>query len=171
MYLIIPALFVAAMNYFAVEVPANSNGGESEYDSGGNSHSYSQGDDITMEDGKEQVRKVAPLPITLSFFVYVVVLLLYGRFQKRKIREKIMVKLYEERMQALGEEVDPQRLKLFLQRHKLDISRAHSAWSFCYARDYDFFDEGGMVPIGRRNTIEDQEKEDDFCSCVWQCLS
>ena len=80
-----------------------------------------------------------------------------------------MKKLYEERSRERSEAVNPTELSLFINRHSLDISRAHSCCSICYRHDYDFIDETGMVD---RDAMEgDDDLDKDICTCLWDCLS
>jgi hypothetical protein len=150
MYLIIPALFITSLNYFAVEVTIPS--------SYGNNDQQQQGGD----NGDTTTIKVAPLPLRLAFYAYLIFLGVRGRIEKRKTRSEIMSKLYRERASARGEEVDPSEMARYLHQHRLDVVRAHSSYSCCYARD---------VPLDDNNAFEDGAVEEDFCSRFWDCLS
>eukprot|EP00984_Skeletonema_dohrnii_P005308 scaffold1864_cov81-Skeletonema_dohrnii-CCMP3373.AAC.1 len=139
MYLIIPALFIASLNYFAVEVtiPASSSYGN-------NDQQGDNGDTTTI--------KVAPLPLRLTFYAYLIFLGIRGRIEKRKTRTEIMTKLYRERAEARGEAVvDPNQVTRYLHQHRLDVIRAHSSYSCCYARD---------LPLDDNNEFEDAVEED-----------
>ncbi|KAL9183556.1 hypothetical protein ACHAXT_004412 [Thalassiosira profunda] len=151
MYLIIPALFIAAMNYFAVDVPVDSSDDPNE-----------------QPDGEEQTQKVAPPGLLLAFIVYIVAIVAYGFMKNRRTRREIMTKLYEERARDRGEEVDPVRLQRFLSHHSLDINRAHGCWSFCYNHDYDFVDESTGLIEAREE--QEEEQDEDFCTRLWDCL-
>lgn len=146
MYLIIPALFLGAMNYFAVEVKI----------------AAADGNNQNQNDNGETVIKVAPLPLRLAFYGYLVFLGIRGRIHKRKTRKEIMMKLYRERASARGETVDPNQLAQYLHQHRLDIIRAHSSYSCCYAQD---------LPQDHISQIDDDTNEGDFCTRLWDCLS
>ncbi|KAL7489853.1 hypothetical protein ACHAW6_015569 [Cyclotella cf. meneghiniana] len=151
MYLVIPALFIAAMNYFAVEVPAPK------------TQAY---DDQQPDQGPT---KVAPLPLTLSFYAYLVILGVYSRYQRRSMRVEIVKKLYEERVAARGENVDSNQLRLFLERSRYDTSTPHrSCW--CYAIDDIFFEDEVPAPVvnGRDDVLD---IDGDFCTRLWSCLA
>jgi RsiW-degrading membrane proteinase PrsW (M82 family) len=113
MYLIIPALFIASLNYFAVEV------------------TYGNND----QDGDTTTIKVKPLPLRLAFYAYLIFLGIRGRMEKRKTRNELMTKLYREQAAARGEEVDPNQMARYLHQHRLDVLRAHSSYSCCYTHD------------------------------------
>mmetsp|Transcript_14771 Transcript_14771/g.22217 ORF Transcript_14771/g.22217 Transcript_14771/m.22217 type:complete len:676 (-) Transcript_14771:39-2066(-) len=150
MYLIIPALFIASLNYFAVEVKIPANG--SSY--GNNDQQGDNGDTTTI--------KVAPLPLRLAFYAYLIFLGIRGRIEKRKTRTEIMKKLYRERAEARGEAVvDPNQVTRYIHQHRLDVIRAHSSYSCCYAHD---------LPLDDNNEFEDAVEEDS-CSRFWDCLS
>lgn len=146
MYLIIPALFIALLNYFAVEVTIPANG--SPY--GNNDQN---GSDTTTI-------KVAPLPLRLAFYSYIIFLGVRGRMEKRKTRNEVMIKLYREQAAARGEEVDPNQIARYLHQHRLDTLRAHSSCSCCYAHD---------LPMD--GNFDDVLVEEDCCSRFWHCLS
>eukprot|EP00970_Alexandrium_tamarense_P015527 scaffold5199_cov199-Alexandrium_tamarense.AAC.22 len=166
MYLIVPALFLAAMNYFAVEVQFDENGVDGS--SSSNYNPYGEGDDSS----KTTTRKVAPLPLTLAFYAYLILLTAYGIVHKQSLRKEIMTRLYEERTRARGEEVSDIQLKAFIQRHQLDIGRAHYCCSCCYASDESFLEESGIgAESSFGNGREGTEVEEDFCTSLWKCLS
>jgi len=151
-YIMVPSLLIASMNHFAVEVPMN----ESD-----------KTDDIFGEDSAP--RKVAPLPLVLCFWAYIVVLVVYTRFQRQSIRKEIMTKLYEERSSIRGEDVDSIQLRLFLDKYKGDISVAHRSCC-CYPEDDVFFDDNGVASsMNRLNHID--EVEGDCCTSLWRCLA
>jgi hypothetical protein len=157
-YLIIPALLIAAMNYFAVEVPVDES--EKKTDDAFN--------EIFGEEGEDtQPPKVAPPPLVLSFWAYLVILVIYTRWQRKSTREKILKKLYEERAAARGADVDSNQLRLFLERNRADTSHAHQCCCF-YANDDVFFEESGGQQF-----VDGQvdEVEGDFCTKLWQCLA
>lgn len=159
LFLVIPALFIAAMNYFAVEVP----------DEKGEKSSSS---DDAMEEmfGEDSgPRKVAPLPLVLCFWAYLVILIVYTRYQRQTTRREIMKRLYEERAAARGEEVDSIQLKLFLEKNRGDMSAAHRACC-CYATDDVFFNDNGVAPLANNGTNQ-EEIDGDFCTRLWSCLS
>ena len=144
------------MNYFAVEVTVDESGKTDD-----------QYNETSGEDTGPQ--KVAPLPLVLSFWAYLVILIVYTRIQRQSTRKEIMKKLYEERAAARGETVDATQLKLFLERNRGDMSAAHRSCC-CYATDDVFFnDDGTMTPLAREQT--DEEIEGDFCTKLWTCLS
>eukprot|EP00956_Cyclotella_meneghiniana_P022291 scaffold41942_cov72-Cyclotella_meneghiniana.AAC.11 len=154
LYIIVPALFIAAMNYFAVEVTVDESGKTDD-----------QYNETSGEDTGPQ--KVAPLPLVLSFWAYLVILIMYTRIQRQSTRKEIMKKLYEERAASRGETVDATQLKLFLERNRGDMSAAHRSCC-CYATDDVFFnDDGTMTPLAREQT--DEEIEGDFCTKL--CLA
>lgn len=161
MYLVIPALFIAAMNYFAVEAPVDPNAPESSTSDGGST------DDLFGVDSGP--KKVAPLPLVLCFWAYLVILIVYTRIQRVKTRKEIIKRLYEERAAARGEEVDSAQLSMFLERNRGDMSAAHRSCC-CYGRDDVFFNDEGISPITNRQIVED-EIEGDFCTSLWACLS
>ena len=150
MYLIIPALFIASLNYFSVEVtiPASYGNDQQQRDDNGDTNT---------------TIKVAPLPLRLAFYAYLIFIGIRGRFEKKKTRMEIMTKLYSERASARGEEVDPNQMARYLHQHRLDVVRAHSSYSCCYARD--------DLPLDDNNMFEDGAVEEDFCSRFWDCLS
>lgn len=153
--MVIPAILIAAMNYFAVEVPVD----ESKESEGST-------DDLFGDSGPQ---KVAPLPLVLCFWAYLVILIVYTKFERVKTRTEIMKRLYEERAGARGEEVDSARLKIFLERNRGDMSAAHRSCC-CYGRDDIFFDDDGAVPMASSGqNIEEIER--DFCTSLWACLS
>lgn len=147
MYLIIPALFIASLNYFAVEVTIPANGS-----------SYGNND----QNGDTTTIKVAPLPLRLAFYAYLIFLGVRGRMEQRKTRNEIMAKLYREQAAARGEEVDPNQIARYLHQHRLDVLRAHSSCSCCYAHD---------LPMDGNNEFDDVIVEEDCCSRFWDCLS
>ncbi|KAL3805698.1 hypothetical protein HJC23_005942 [Cyclotella cryptica] len=157
-YLVIPALFVAAMNYFAVEVPAS----ETEVND-------DQFNEVFGEPSDQGPTKVAPFPLRLSFYAYLIVLGMYSRYQRRSTRKEIVKKLYEERASARGETVDSNQLRLFLERSRYDTWTPHrSCW--CYAVDDMFFEDGVVAPV--ENGHDDvSEIEGDFCTRLWACLA
>jgi len=139
MYLIIPALFIASLNYFAVEVTIPANDGN---------------DDQQDDNGDATTIKVAPLLLRLTFYAYLIFLVIRGSMEKRKTRNEIMTKLYREQAAARGEEVNPNQLA----HHVL---RAHTSCCCCYAQD---------LPLDGNNEFDD-ELEEDCCSRFWNCLS
>ena len=143
LYLIIPALFIASLNYFAIEVTIAGNNDQ-------------------KDDGDTTI-KVAPLPLRLAFYAYLIFLGVRGRIEKRKTRREIMMKLYRERASARGEQVDPNQMAQYVHHHRLDVIRAHSAYSCCYAQDYPV-DDNGISGF-------DDEVDGDFCTRLWDCLS
>jgi len=148
MCLLVPALFIAAMNYFAVDVI------------------------VKNEDGEEQTVKSAPPGLVLALIAYVILLIIYGFVKNQNTRREIMTKLYAERSRERGEEVEPRQLKRFLARHNLDTLRAHSCCSCCYTHDDEiyFCDEStGMVL--NDGIEEENETEQDFCTRLWDCLA
>ena len=151
-WLIIPILFIAAMGKFAVEVPLEEPDPEDESD---------------LDDGHTQ--KVIPAEIFWPFVIYLVLIIVYSFVKKRNTRKDIMRRLYEERARERGEEVNSQQLESFLQRHNLDVKRAHSCCSICYIYDDNFRDERGMLV--RNNLEEDAEYENDACTFVWDFIS
>jgi len=140
-YLIIPALFIVAMNYFAV--------------------------DVVGVDG--QMQKTISLPIFGTLIAYIIVIATYGFVKNQSTRKEIMTKLYEERSRARGEVVNPQEVQTLLNRHGLDITRAHCFGTCCHAYDQDYYDETGM--ISPDSMEEDDGFEEDFCTRLWDCLS
>lgn len=146
MFFIIPALLIAAINYFATVVT------------------------IVDDDGQPQTVTELSGKLILMLFVYVIVIICLGFGKHQSTRTEIITKLYEERCRERGEEVNPQELKLFLQRQNLDTSRAHCCWSCCYKHDYDFIDETGTIHYGR-NLDDNDQRENDFCTYLWDCLS
>ena len=150
MYLIIPALFVASLNYFAVEVTIPANGDSTS----------TYGNNDQKDDGDTTI-KVAPLPLRLAFYAYLVFLGIRGRIEKRKTRREIMMKLYRERESARGEQVDPNQMAHYVHQHRLDVYRAHRSCSCCYAQDLPVDDNRGFG----------DEVEGDFCTRLWDCLS
>ena len=156
-YLIIPALFIAAMNYFAVEIPVeDGNGGEDSGEKG--------------DDEQQQTQKVAPPELFWALIFYISVIVTCGFMRNRENRKMIMMKLYEERARERGEEVDLVRLNMYLSRHNLDTTRAHRCCSCCYAHDHEFYDEtAGMMQ--RDDLGENEERDEDFCTRLWDCLS
>jgi hypothetical protein len=108
--LFVPAIFIKAMTYFAVEV------------------------EVKKDDGETTI-KVAPLPLTLSLCAYLVFLVINARLQRRKTRKEIMMKLYTEQASARGDQVNPNEMVQFLHQRRLDIINAHSSFSCCYAQD------------------------------------
>ncbi|KAK1736614.1 hypothetical protein QTG54_012636 [Skeletonema marinoi] len=143
MYLIIPALFIASLNYFAVEVTIPANGS-----------SYGNND--------QQAITVILRRSKLAFYAYLIFLGIRGRLEKRKTRTEIMKKLYRERAEARGEAVvDPNQVTRYIHQHRLDVIRAHSSYSCCYAHD---------LPLDDNNEFEDAVEEDS-CSRFWDCLS
>ncbi|KAL7547802.1 hypothetical protein ACHAWF_011073 [Thalassiosira exigua] len=154
LYLLVPALLIAAMNYFSVEVPADSSGGNP--DDG--------------EDKEGGAVKVISPGLFWAFVLYVIGLITYGFMKNQATRRDILTKLYEERARERGEEVDPAQLQLFLSRQNLDTVRAHCCWSFCYRHDYEFFDETAGMVI-RDGPEDEEEPEEDFCTRLWACLA
>ena len=151
LWLIIPAIFIGLMNYFVVDVPA-------------------EGDD--NDNGEGETVKAYPPEIFWPFVLYMIVIIMHGFYKNRMKRKEIMAKLYEERAREQGEEVNPQQLELFLSRQILDIKRAHSCWSCCYAHDHDFTDEYGMViRVNTEENIEEGEYEKDLCTYLWSFIS
>jgi len=142
-------LFIAGMNYFAVDVPVDSSDDPNE-----------------QPDGEEQTQKAAPPGLLLAFILYIVAIVAYGFVKNRRTRREIMTKLYEERARDRGEEVDPVRLQRFLSHHSLDINRAHGCWSFCYNHDYDFVDESTGLIEAREEQEEEQEQEQEVESAA-----
>mmetsp|Transcript_31354 Transcript_31354/g.63725 ORF Transcript_31354/g.63725 Transcript_31354/m.63725 type:complete len:641 (+) Transcript_31354:113-2035(+) len=165
MYLIVPAIFISAMNYFAVEVPlpaGNDDSSSSSYNPyGGNSNGESE--------SGQKTTKVAPPALVISFFVYIIILFARGRREKRKIRQDIMAKIYIERARERGEEVDALQLQQFIQSYSWDTWAAHRRYS-CYRHDYEYGADGVMV-VGPDVDHEGQVIEQDFCSRLWDCLS
>lgn len=157
-YLVIPSLLVAAMNYFAVEVLV---------DESSQADNNKSTDDLFGVDSGP--RKVAPLSLVLCFWAYLVVLIVYTRIQRQATRSEIMKRLYEERAAARNEEVDPARLRLFLEKNRGDVTAAHRACC-CYGKDDVFFNDDGVstLPNGR---CEEEEIEGDFCTSLWRCLA
>jgi hypothetical protein len=151
MYLIIPALFIASLNYFAVEVTIPA--------SGGSNSAY--GNDDQKDDGGTTI-KVAPLPLRLAFYAYLIFLGIRGRIEKTKTRREIMMKLYRESASARGEQVDSNQMAHYVHQHRLDVTRAHSSCSCCYAKD---------LPVDDDDSGFDNEVEGDFCTRLWDCLS
>ena len=148
MYLVIPALFIASMSYFAVEVTLPGNG-----------NSYGGNDQADDDEGT--TIPVAPLPLKLAFYAYLVFLLMWGRTEKRRTRRALMMKLYRERAAARGEEVEPNQMARYINQHQLDVIRAHSSYSCCFAHDLQLEDNGDLDDI----------VEADSCSRFWDCLS
>lgn len=143
MYLIIPVLFIVAMNYFGEDVPV--------------------GDDGEME-------KIISVPIFVALIAYIIIITTYGFVKNRSTRKEIMKKLYEERARERGEMVNPREVQTLLNRHALDTIRAHSIGSCCYAHDHhDLHDETGMESLD--NIEEGDGFEKDFCTRLWDCLS
>lgn len=70
-YLIIPALLIAAMNYFAISIPVES---KDESGESGNDQS-NNGED---GQGEQQYEKVAPPELFWTFWVYIICLVVYG---------------------------------------------------------------------------------------------
>lgn len=166
MYLVIPALFVAAMNYYAVDVPVDDGGS-----SGGSGSSGGEGGD---EEGQQQTVKAVRPEIFWAFVLYVIILVTYGFVKNQGTRKEILAKLYEERARARGEEVNPADLNLFLSRQNLDTIRAHCLCAFCYRHDHDFYDDTTrMIHRDGDGPEEDDdvEPEEDFCTRLWGCLS
>jgi len=147
-YLGIPALFIVAMNYFTVDATVEKMDGS----------------------GEKETVKIASPGVIWSFIVYVILLIGYGYVKNKNTRGEILVKLYTERAEERGEDVDPQQLRLYLRRNDCDNIRAHCCCAFCYQHDEDFYDEAvGMI---RRDGVEeDEQPERDFCTCLWDCLS
>lgn len=178
-YFLVPALFIAAMKYFAVDAPV-------------------------LVDGEDsgQTIKSYPLGIACSFFIYMMFISIWGRwvssvyeslvmevsgrhvkntvsftFQKRRqTRTLIMTKLFEERLRETGQEGNspPEHLQTFLRRHNLDIRRAHSSCSCCYAHDTEFYHEIDVWNSqSRENEGRDNEDhpQEDCCTRFWDCLS
>lgn len=123
-------------------------------------------DDLFGDDSGPQ--KVAPLSLVLCFVAYLVILIVYTRIQRQMTRSEIMKRLYEERAAARGEEVDPARLRMFLERNRGDVTAAHRACC-CYAIDDVFFNDDGVAPLP--NGRCDEEIEGDFCTRLWGCLA
>jgi RsiW-degrading membrane proteinase PrsW (M82 family) len=166
LYLVIPAVFIAAMNYFAVEVPPSVEEGSGE----------KQTDDAINEMFGEEhsgPQKVAPLPLVLCFWAYLILLSVYTRYQRQSTRREIMKRLYQERAAARGEEeaVNSEQLKLFLEKNRGDMNAAHR-FCGCYGTDDVFFNDDGVAPSPLGNqTNEEEMMEGDFCTSLWSCLS
>jgi len=147
MYLVIPALFIVAMNYFAVDVTVDDGSGS----------------------GEGQTVRTAPREFVWSFIAYIITIFVYGCVKNQRTRKEIMMKLYLEGSRERGEEVDPQQLESLVSRHNLDTLRAHCCCSCDYMRDDVLYDETSM--IHRDGLEEDEELEKDFCTSLWDCLS
>jgi hypothetical protein len=160
MYLVIPALFIAAMNYFAVEVPVDEDDKQT-------TKTDDQFSELFGEDTGPQ--KVAPLPLVLSFWAYLGILIVYTRLQRQSTRREIMKKLYEERAAERGDQVDSNRLNLFLGKNRGDMIAAHRSCC-CYGTDDIFFSDDGVASLANVQTNQ-QEIEEDFCTSLWKCLS
>lgn len=142
-YLIIPALFIALMKIFAVE----------EEVSGG-------------EEGKDQIVKVPPGYLLWSFIIYVIFVLAFNRQKSREMRQELIKKLYNERLEESGAEADAVEIQQFLNSTHFDTARAHSCCSCLYTRD----DTGVVHQLD--NAVEDaRETEEDFCTKLWGCLA
>ncbi len=165
MYLIVPAIFIAAMNYFAVDVPL-----PADYDDSSSSSYNKPGDDSSKEsDSGPRTTKVAPLPLVVSFYVYIIILFARGRREKQKTRQDIMAKIYIERARERGEEVDALQLQQIIRSYSWDTWAAHRRYS-CYRHDYEYGADGVMV-VGPDVDQDGQVIEQDFCSRLWDCLS
>ena len=132
LYVIVPCVLVASMNYFAVET--------------------------TVEvDGKDTTVMVAPFPLKLLFWGYVVLALAYRRTVNRQMRKEVVMRVYTRAEEDAGREVDPARLAAYLKSRDYDVFSAHRSCC-CYAHD----DVGIDEPVNDRA---------DFCTRLWDLVA